>query len=44
MRVKRMPQTQFLEVMKREWVPVQLMGNAITSFLILLCQFNLGQN
>ncbi len=33
MRVKRMPQVQFQEVMKREWVPVQLTGAAIPEFL-----------
>ena len=33
MQVKRMPYQQFIEVMKREWTPVRLVGDAIPEWL-----------
>jgi hypothetical protein len=33
MRIKKMPEEQFIEVLKRNWTPVQLTGEAMPSWL-----------
>jgi hypothetical protein len=41
MKIKKMPENQFREIMKRNWVPVQVSGGAIPTFLRHIPSFKL---